>query len=776
MARYLYNDREAPDINTIWPDKETYRYACITRSRSNGAAGTSVLFSSAPFIVEVRIGYGTDIPFGVVLSNGTTIKQYYNPRGTDVWSDFGDFEPHIGNAIGEQVIHWANAKVYAEDGSVFMTASSDPVPVPTIYLYNGVKLPKLPDWDKDTYPYALMVRSLSSSSDSYVLYCSTTPIHYKYTGTGIFAGYRPLAEKDGTAIAYSVSILKSNGAFFNDSTGDVVDYWPRHEALDKQLVGGETFTESKTRFWANYNVLDIDSKDVLLAMSQPTPFFASAPIEPNPTVIGMIVGRHLASLRYKRPLEAGLYETGTRNLIYSWEQLTGDEILSGGVVKVTDGVVTSGWANSFATLTNKSSKYLTGDLVLPSNAEITSLGSSAFRKCLNLTSITIPDGVTNIGVGAFNGCSVLKSVNLPNSITSMGKYNPGSGTGTASLGVFEGCKALEKVALPSNLTVFGDKMFCGCENLTSVTIPDGVTALSTQAFDNCGKLTSINIPSNVTVIGISAFTSCVGLTEISFPDSVTQIKIWAFEGCTNLASVHIGSGMSDIYNNPFHWCPNVKSITISTDNTVYHVHDNNLIHTADKILVIGCNNNIPSDGSVITLGTYAYDSRAQLTEVVIPDCVTTIEDYAFYNNPDLTTIHVGSGVTAISYPICGLCPNLSRFTVSESNTVFSAVNGHLVETASKILFTGGTSPIPDDGSVTSIKAHAFFGRSITSITIPDCITEIGVRAFCSCTQLSSVTYTGTVAQWNAMTLGNDWCDNTLVTQVVCSDGTVSITQ
>lgn len=132
LVGYLYRDRKAPDINAVWTDKETYPFACVCRSRSNGNAGTSVLFSSAPFTVEVRLSYGSvDDYFGVVLGNtdSTAIKQYYNPKGTDEWSPLeNDFEPHIGNAIGEQVIHWANADVYAEDGSVFMTAT-EPVPV-----------------------------------------------------------------------------------------------------------------------------------------------------------------------------------------------------------------------------------------------------------------------------------------------------------------------------------------------------------------------------------------------------------------------------------------------------------------------------------------------------------------------------------------------------------------------------------------------------------------------------------------------------------------------
>ena len=47
---------------------------------------------------------------------------------------------------------------------------------------------------------------------------------------------------------------------------------------------------------------------------------------------------------------------------------------------------------------------------------MTSIGTSAFRKCSRLTSITIPEGVTTIGSNAFYGCKNLASIVLPKSI------------------------------------------------------------------------------------------------------------------------------------------------------------------------------------------------------------------------------------------------------------------------------------------------------------------------------------------------------------------------
>ncbi len=78
-------------------------------------------------------------------------------------------------------------------------------------------------------------------------------------------------------------------------------------------------------------------------------------------------------------------------------------------------------------------------------------------------------------------------------------------------------------------------------------------------------------------------------------------------------------------------------------------------------------------------------------------------------------------------------------------------------------------------SVTSIGGMAFaWCSSLENITIPCEVTAIGNSAFDDCTSLKNIMFSGTMAEWNAITLGTNWNKNVPATYVQCSDGQVPL--
>ena len=162
--------------------------------------------------------------------------------------------------------------------------------------------------------------------------------------------------------------------------------------------------------------------------------------------------------------------------------------------------------------------------VIPTDGSVTTIGSSAFRGCNSLTSITIPDSVTTIGDYAFSGCSGLKGVY----ITDLEKW----------------CKISFNTS-DSNPLYYAHNLYLNNELVTNLVIPNSVTTIGDYAFYDCSGLTSITIPNRVTSIGRCTFSGCSSLTSITIPIRVTTIGYFAFENCSGLKTVYYKGGKSE---------------------------------------------------------------------------------------------------------------------------------------------------------------------------------------------------------------------------------------
>ena len=199
------------------------------------------------------------------------------------------------------------------------------------------------------------------------------------------------------------------------------------------------------------------------------------------------------------------------------------------------------------------------------------------------------------------------------------------------------------------------------------------------------------------------------LKTVKFVDGVTELMNYVFAGCEALQNVEIPKETTTIGVEAFAGCSNLKSIEIPN--------------------------------KVTKIGEKAFHSCWNLELTEIPESVETIDSGAFHYCGKITSLKIPKNVTEIK-----------SWTFART----------------------GLTTIELHESITKLGYRAFLQcSSLSSLKIPSSVKNIDSLVFEDCSSLTKVDYASTQANWNNITKARDWNQDSNITTIVCTDGTIT---
>ena len=396
---------------------------------------------------------------------------------------------------------------------------------------------------------------------------------------------------------------------------------------------------------------------------------------------------------------------------------------------------------------------------LPEN--VSSMGKTPFMLCTSLDSIRIPKGIKTLS-GTFISCSSLQYVEIPNSVTAFDSY------------VFKGCESLSSIDIPSSVISIAQEAFAQCTSLDSITIPNSVTSIGNGAFKDCTALKSIKLSNQLTSLSNNIFQNCTSLASITIPEGVTTIGQYAFTECQRLATVIIPKSVTDIFWQAFYNCMGIEDVfcyPTTMPQANQNVFDNYMywplkatLHVPKQLMsqynatkpwsvferIIALPDAIDRESgnsatiyytldeegktASVTSGPEKYESNVTIPSRIFSGGnyygVTSVENFAFANCTNLSTITLNSSINYVGRFAFADCSKLASVKLPNSIT---AIEDYTFSGCSNL------SEINIPLNVTSIGEGAFSDcQKLQSISIPSKTTFIGMRAFASCKALTAI--------------------------------------
>ena len=146
------------------------------------------------------------------------------------------------------------------------------------------------------------------------------------------------------------------------------------------------------------------------------------------------------------------------------------------------------------------------------------------------------------------------------------------------------------------------------DSIRALHVEQGITYIGRCAFDSCGNLSDVTLPTSLRIIGQCAFNDCTALRSIQLPEGLTTIMEDAFNAA-GLVSITFPSTLGELRDGAFMNCEKLQSLRLPEGLT--------------------------------TIGVWAFYCNPNISSIYIPASVTTIGEEAFIYYNNLATVRYG---------------------------------------------------------------------------------------------------------------------------------------
>ena len=401
---------------------------------------------------------------------------------------------------------------------------------------------------------------------------------------------------------------------------------------------------------------------------------------------------------------------------------------------------------------------------IPTSVE--TIGKGAFAKAKEITAVQL-NNVKKISEGAFYSVRNLRNVELGASVETiengaisdtpdLSRFTVDSNNlnymadaegviytkNQQELVLYPSGRAGEYSTLPTTKKI-RNRAFYYAQKVTKVNFNSALENIDNDAFQTTTALKEITFaaPSSLTRIGTWVFVN-TGLTKLELPASLKEIGSNAFKGNNNLKTVTVAanSELESIGTSAFTDNSNLESFTFEGSTTLKTIGGNAFsndtklasfdvpanVETIEKAAFDGTSSmkhvTFQAPAKIKKIKEAAFQNASALENIDLPEGLEEIQKDAFNKCTSLTEIGIPASVTKIDPTGFQQAEKLERFDVNKNNTVYSSVDGFLLDKNKTKLV-----------SFPPAKANTYY------TLLPPTIEEIGEQAFYAIDKLENIT-------------------------------------